>query len=347
MDKSAPLPALLQRRSAKKRRVLRTRALLLCMDAQQSAFVVGRRPNKERKLMVWAERLEFLDDKEFVRRYRLNKSKFAWLARLLRPKIESTSKHRDSSKTVIAELKLSITIRYMCGGAAVDIADLHGINAHATFYKYVNQTVTAICACEELDLPLLRENGDDLLSDIRRLRPLEREYNRRTATDKCPGGVMTGCFGALDGVAIKIRAPVKNATAYYCRKGFHSLNVQAVCDSNRRVLWVSVVCSGSTHDCTAFHNTKLAQILRDPDHELAKSDLWLAGDDAYTGNANDMHGSLITPYRGTLLDDEPSAFNFYQSSLRISIEVCFYDSCTIVLYDRVLYYYDRILTVAN
>jgi hypothetical protein len=57
------------------------------------------------------------------------------------------------------------------------------------------------------------------------------------------GGVFRGCIGALDGVAIKIRCPtvsdiISDPGNYYCRKGFYALNVQAICDKLRRLVWV-------------------------------------------------------------------------------------------------------------
>ena len=80
---------------------------------------------------------------------------------------------------------------------------------------------------------------------------------------------------------------------------------------------------GSTHDSTAFSLTKLAKVLQDPDHLLARSDYWIAGDDAYKGNANSMHGSLLTPYPGKKIGEWKDAYNFFQSSCRISIECTF------------------------
>jgi hypothetical protein len=40
--------------------------------------------------------------------------------------------------------------------------------------------------------------------------------------------------GAVDGTLIPIIAPAEHEEAYVCRKGFHALNVQAVCDADMR-----------------------------------------------------------------------------------------------------------------
>ena len=51
------------------------------------------------------------------------------------------------------------------------------------------------------------------------------------------GGMFNGWFGAIDGLAIKMLCRsiklVKDPGAYFCRKNFHALNVQAVCDRSK------------------------------------------------------------------------------------------------------------------
>lgn len=42
------------------------------------------------------------------------------------------------------------------------------------------------------------------------------------------------CAGAVDGTLIPIQAPTDNEVAYVCRKNYHALNVQAVCDVDMR-----------------------------------------------------------------------------------------------------------------
>lgn len=40
----------------------------------------------------------------------------------------------------------------------------------------------------------------------------------------------SGCVGALDGIAIKIKKPNNNAqpAVFYCRKGFYSITIQSI-----------------------------------------------------------------------------------------------------------------------
>lgn len=94
--------------------------------------------------------------------------------------------------------------------------------------------------------------------------------------------------------------------------------MQVICDANRRILWASVLTVGSTHDSTAFASSQLAKLLRDPAHPLASSPFFFVGDDAYKGCANQMHSSMLTPFAGRKVGRAQDAFNFAQSSCRIT-----------------------------
>ena len=105
-------------------------------------------------------------------------------------------------------------------------------------------------------------------------------------------------------------------------KGFHSLNFQVACDAHRRILWCSSKTAGSAHDSMALRLTELGEILEDPDHPIQDTPYWIAGDDAYKGNAN-LSRSLLTPYWGRNVGKAKDAFNFWQSHLRIEVECTF------------------------
>jgi hypothetical protein len=122
--------------------------------------------------------------------------------------------------------------------------------------------------------------------------------------------------------AVKIERPRYQGNAYFCRKGFYSLNMQAVCDAERRITWMSVLTCGSTHDSVAFLQSGLGKIMIDTEHPIHATDLWVAGDDAYKGVAN-RSKSLLTPFPGKRLSEADDAFNAYQSICRIEIEDTF------------------------
>jgi hypothetical protein len=121
--------------------------------------------------------------------------------------------------------------------------------------------------------------------------------------------------GALDGILLSIRQPsvseIPQPTLYHCQKGFHALNVQAVCDAHKRYTYCAIDMPGSTHDSRAFANSSLAHAITTG---CIPEPFYFLGDAAYKGNV-----SILTPYIGNLHADE-SVFSFYHSSLRMTIE---------------------------
>ena len=76
------------------------------------------------------------------------------------------------------------------------------------------------------------------------------------------------------------------------RKHFFALNVQAICDSNTKFLWLDVHAPGSTGDRLAFYTTQLSHDLKE--HGLPKGH-FIVGDAAY-----ELSEYMLTPYPGRL-----------------------------------------------
>ena len=64
-------------------------------------------------------------------------------------------------------------------------------------------------------------------------------------------------LGAVDGTLIPIKAPSVDEHLYVCRKGFHALDVQGVCDANNLFTNIVAHYAGSTHDAHIWNNCKL------------------------------------------------------------------------------------------
>mgnify|MGYP002882810554 CR=1 FL=1 len=93
-------------------------------------------------------------------------------------------------------------------------------------------------------------------------------------------------------------------------------------DADRRIIWCSALTCGSTHDSAALAYSRLGEILSDKDHPINSTDYWMAGDDAYSGNAK-ISDSLLTPIPGSDLGVVEDCYNYWQSRLRIEVECCF------------------------
>lgn len=122
-------------------------------------------------------------------------------------------------------------------------------------------------------------------------------------------------IGAIDGTYIKIRAPSKDANSYINRKGFHSINVQVVCDSLYYFTHVYAGQVGSVHDSRVFRNSAVAQFVTLPE-EYFPNDSHIIGDAAYG-----IHPHIMVPFRDNgHLTDRQKNFNYCLSSTRMAVK---------------------------
>jgi hypothetical protein len=126
------------------------------------------------------------------------------------------------------------------------------------------------------------------------------------------------CIGALDGILVETYLPKKRETQR--RNDYRSghkkrigLNVQALCDAKLRFLLISVLCPGKTNDWSAYGKSVMRNLV-----EALPEDFYILGDAAYV---NSEH--LLAPYPGKKLEGREDTFNYYQSQLRIRIEMAF------------------------
>ncbi|XP_044588775.1 protein ALP1-like [Cotesia glomerata] len=124
-------------------------------------------------------------------------------------------------------------------------------------------------------------------------------------------------IGAIDGTLINITKPRQHSESYVNRKGHHSIQLQAVCDSQARFLHCYAGNVGSIHDARVFRLSEVNDYLNDP--LKFPNDCHLVGDAAYP-----IHKNLLTPYRDNgHLSIRQKNYNFCHSSARIAIERAF------------------------
>lgn len=105
------------------------------------------------------------------------------------------------------------------------------------------------------------------------------------------GTALYGCVAALDGIAIRIQKPADRfgPRAFFTRKGFYALNVQAAVDASYRFSTMSVTTVGASHDSLAFATSKLGRELSS--RGRIPGNFWITGDAAYSCTEN-----LLTPF---------------------------------------------------
>ena len=156
----------------------------------------------------------------------------------------------------------------------------------------------------------------DVLCNEAKLRSMARDFSFKT------DGVIKECIGALDGWLVRICCPsfdeVNNPGKYCSRKGFFALNVQAIVDKQKRVLWRFIGERGSSHDLPTFHESDLGEYLLSNLNWLKDKGFYIFGDSAYA-----MRVYLLTPYDNPAPGSPEDNFNYFLSSNRIYVECAF------------------------
>ncbi|XP_050706380.1 putative nuclease HARBI1 [Eriocheir sinensis] len=125
---------------------------------------------------------------------------------------------------------------------------------------------------------------------------------------------MPGVIGCVDGTHIPIQSPGgDDVEVYRCRKGFYSLNVQGICDSD--LMFTSIVASwpGSVHDARVFENSNECYNLEQGNY----NGLYLLGDSGYP-----CREYLLTPLL-TPRNEKERNYNISHAKTRNCVERAF------------------------
>ena len=214
---------------------------------------------------------------------------------------------RSGSTPISTASRLGTALIMLAGGRRMEAMRTHGIS-ESQAYKNLHDVVTAINKHPNLAIDSGPNSG--LLA--------ERAADFRS---KSSHELFSHCVGAIDGLAIQIRAPNRKDSDNQLRfhsnsKKMYCINVQGVCDAKCRFIGFTAKHVGSINDSPAFETGKL----RDINRALPFPMHWV-GDNAYTSTE-----TMMVPFPGNNLHftaPQLEAFNFFQSQLRITIECTF------------------------
>lgn len=119
-------------------------------------------------------------------------------------------------------------------------------------------------------------------------------------------------IGAIDGTHIGIQAPSTHEPLFVNRKGYHSINVQAICDAKLRVLNCVARWPGSTHDSRILLNSQIHDAF-----ERGELQGVLLGDSGYP-----LKPWLLTPFLNPVTAAQ-TLYNTAHAKTRNVIERCF------------------------
>jgi len=126
---------------------------------------------------------------------------------------------------------------------------------------------------------------------------------------------MRNVLGAIDGSHIPIKAPEHEPAVYINRKGFHSVVLQAVVDSQLMFMDCYAGWPGSVHDARVFKNSPLF----DFGAKVCSPNAFILGDAAYP-----LKSWLLVPYRDNgKLTAVQKNYNFVHAATRCTVERAF------------------------
>jgi hypothetical protein len=254
--------------------------------------------------------LEEYGEKYFERAYRMSYTSFCELHALLHTSIleGAPRNHLGGLPRICTKIRLAAAIRFFAGGSVWDIMISHGMSRTET-YESVWLIVDSVNnQLQMLVYPASKEDQSTIARGF-------------VARSECR---FDNCAGCIDGMLLWVEQPSQASAVsagvgpkkFYCgRKHKFGLNLQAVCDANRRFIDLSILNPGSASDYLSFVTSELYRSLSSkPD--FLKAGLTIYGDNAYINN----HFMTVPFSNAVGVKDD---FNFYHSQVRMNIECTF------------------------
>ncbi len=188
------------------------------------------------------------------------------------------------------EMQLCMALRFYATGTHLQvIGDATVVADKSTVSRAVTRVTNALS--RKLDDFVCFPNSEEEMRGIRR--------------DFYKIAKLPGIIGAVDGTHVSIQAPSSDQEPYYVKRdGYHSVNVQGICDAKGRFVNVVADWPGSTHDSRILRTSHVCM-------ELAsgRKKGILVGDSAYAGS-----NWLLTP----LLNPQGKSENRYNTGQKVT-----------------------------
>lgn len=226
-----------------------------------------------------------LPDRRFIELFRFNKDLAHQLIDLLRPHIQQPILQRgiNIESAVLASLRFYATGCYQRSLGQ----DFNFGFSQSTASKYINIVTNAIY-----------ENLDYYIKF-----PITLDGRLQNKADFMDRSGFPGIVGAIDGTHIAILKPSTEEHNFINRKGFHSLNVQLICDDSLKILNINANFGGASHDSFIWRNSEIQAYMRHL-HNTGERTSWLIGDSGYP-----LQPYLMTPFNNVEPNSPEAHFN--------------------------------------
>ncbi|XP_060804390.1 putative nuclease HARBI1 [Amyelois transitella] len=234
------------------------------LEADEAANSEEVRSRKRRRMRFRAECNPFdLDEEEFKKRYRLSKV----LARNLCDDLEPLMKKPLRPSDLSVETKVLIALSfYATGSYQRPIGNNEG---HFVAQQTVSSVIAQVTAC--LNSSQIRRKYIQF--------PTTEQNRNRIKTEFYNKFHIPGVLGCIDCSHVAIIRPVEHEERYYCRKHYHSLNVQLICDAEMQIMSVDASHGGATHDSFIWANHPLKTHLG---HLSNLENTWFLGTEGFS-----------------------------------------------------------------
>ncbi|KAF1380249.1 hypothetical protein PFLUV_G00184870 [Perca fluviatilis] len=215
--------------------------------------------------------LQTLDDRELLRRYRLDRAGIMFVVDLLRDAITSPTRRHNA---ITPEKKVITTLRYLATGKMQQCSSDDLGLSQSSVSRVITQTLTA------LSQPNIVTQFVSFPLDARTLHTHKRAFMDIAG--------FPGVVGVIDGTHVRIIAPSEDEAVFVNRKNFHSINVQIVFNAACKILDIVAKWPGSTHDARMLSESGIRQLF---ERRYVPANCHLLGDSGYP-----CKPWLLTPY---------------------------------------------------
>lgn len=170
---------------------------------------------QQRKRRIYRRQLDPLGtytDSELRSRYRFGREAIQYIVGLI---ADDTAPQTNRNRAVPVVMQALITLRFLASGSFLQVVGdtFQGFDK-STVSRVVCRVTKALTAKlgDFIKFPSTRGERDEIKQGLFRV------------------GGFPCAIGFIDGTDVRIKAPLENEPDFVNRKGFHSINVQAICD---------------------------------------------------------------------------------------------------------------------
>ncbi|XP_018363950.1 PREDICTED: putative nuclease HARBI1 [Trachymyrmex cornetzi] len=245
-----------------------------------------------------------LSERQFVKLFRLKKDTTIRLINI----VEEHSAVPLRTSVLNATVQVLTALRFY---ASDSYQNCVGSNVHMR----ISQTSVSRCIHNVTNILNLPEVFNTWVYFPNNIQELQEIRNKFWIEKRFPGAI-----GCIDCTHIAIFPPPKGDANYpehnyVNRKGYHSINVQLICDPDLRILNVNARYPGSTHDSYIWNNSNILPLMRDIYN--CGHQFFLLGDSGYA-----LRPWMMTPMLNDEQNDAILRYNTRQISTRSLIECC-------------------------